>query len=147
MSKTRKFRASIKHVFDPAMRDLGFEVAYPTYRRIAGEIVDLVDLSHGKYGGGFQIEFARQKGPFHDWNNVIIPPQKLETIHISFLLRARLCDPSKDKARNAKDFFDYSQILDDRDALDALVIRVTGYLPQMEAWFVTGKAGPNVASF
>lgn len=147
MSKTRSFRASIKHVFDLAMRDVGFDVDYPIYRRIKGETVDLVDLHHGNYGDEFQIEFARQTEPFHDWNNEVIAHEKRETVYISPLRHATLYDPTENKARNAQDFFEYSKVFDDRDALNPLMWHIKGYLPQIDKCLHTSASKPNVASF
>ncbi|MEM9840937.1 MAG: hypothetical protein AAF830_17550, partial [Pseudomonadota bacterium] len=70
---TRKLRASIKAIFEPAIEQAGFVVEYPIFRRDDGDVVDVVDIQHWKEGGAFIINAAR----FSEIEKLPVPRDKI----------------------------------------------------------------------
>lgn len=143
-SKSRKLRAAIKAILEPALKEAGFAVAYPNFRRIDGDTIDLVHLQYSKWGGAFILNMGRQIGPLeHPWHGVV-PPHELEVVHLPMEKQQRLGPVRTAKRDHMGGWFKYQDIWDDRAALDRLMQEVVGLLPQMEAWLKDGTRGPNV---
>ncbi|QPH54406.1 DUF4304 domain-containing protein [Pontivivens ytuae] len=147
MSKSRKLRAAFKAIFEPAMREAGYDVAYPNFCRAEGEVLHLVMVQPWTYGGAFTIEFGVQRGPFHNGNDELVPPETLEVDYLPLPSRARLgpgeAQPKRDRSPSP-DHYAYARIADDRAALDELMREVAGHIPQIDAWLRDGTVSPNI---
>lgn len=51
--------SSLKKLFVPALRERGFNGAFPHFRRISDDRIDLLTVQFDRYGGGFIIEISK----------------------------------------------------------------------------------------
>lgn len=129
------------------MAQAGFTVRYPHFQRKRDGRLELVNLEHDKWGGGFFLEFATcDAGALHTSWGEIVPEEKIEVAHTDPLGRARLLAATNTDGSRA-DYFRFESFADDRAKCDDLVKHVVSLLPQLLAWFEHGTVGPNVASF
>lgn len=126
------------------MKEAGFVISYPDFRRFDGDVVDLVNVQYWHYGCAFIINMGRQVGPFeHQWQGSV-PHEELEVMHLPHDKQQRLGPIRKARSEYPGGWFKYDKIWDDRPALDALMQEVVDLLPQMEAWLEDGTHGPNI---
>lgn len=57
--KPDEMKLSLKKVFVPSLRALGFKGSFPDFRRIGSDRIDLLTVQFDRHGGGFIIEVSR----------------------------------------------------------------------------------------
>ena len=137
--KNKLLRTSFRQLLDPCMTDLGFEAAFPHYRRVEDGNAHLGEIQWGKNGGYFVFEFGRSELPFLNWAGETVPLEHLTVSHVPGENRTRIC---RNSGRN-RDAFHYADIFDDAEKIEAPVAEVVSYTGQASEWLRTGTVGPN----
>jgi hypothetical protein len=142
-----KLRASTKKILEPAMAKEGFSIRYPYFQRKRNGRLELVNLEHDKWGGGFFLEFAEcDAGDLQTSWGEIVPEAKIDVAYTDPGGRARLLATTTPRT-SPKDYFRYDSFADNREKCDALIEELVSLLPQVLRWFESGVVGPNVAPF
>jgi hypothetical protein len=136
-------KALRKHLI-PGLAAAGFAGKSIHFMRLSEESQDLLAVQYWKYGGSFILEFGRRaRGPLHTSWGPVIPEEQLEVAYLPLADRARL------QARDAAPDdlfagFRFAGFGDDLARYERLAMRVTGHLPQVEAWLCRREVGPDV---
>lgn len=129
------------------MEQVGFSVRYPYFQRKRDGHLELVNVVHDKWGGGFFLEFAKvDAGDLHTSWGKIIPEREIEVAHTDPATRARLL-ATTGSSGSPNDYFRFEAFADDRAKCDELVEEVLSLLPQVLAWFEQAVVGPNISEY
>jgi hypothetical protein len=140
-------RKSLKKHVIPRLHALGFDGSRSSFRRAAGQKLDLLEFHYWKYGGALIVEFARtERGDFSTSWGTVVPESQLTVAHISPLKRARL-KSSIAGGKIPPGWFRFEHFGEDMERYDALAAELAALLPQADAWLREGRVGDRVAPF
>jgi hypothetical protein len=93
--------AELKRVVVPVLRELGFNGAFPHFRREGEEGIDLLTFQFASAGGSFVVEAGKFPAEGLQVANELIPPAEVKMRHL--LRRLRLGT----KGESGDHWFDY----------------------------------------
>lgn len=137
----------MKHILEPAMAALGFDIRYPHFQRRRNGVLELISLQHDKWGGGFFLEFAKHSAGDLEtsWGELVVE-NEINVAYTDPASRGRLL-ATRQHEDERLNYFRFDPKADTRAACDALVREMISLLPQVLEWFETGSAGPNISLF
>ena len=127
--------AALKAELVPALRCMGFRGAFPHFERDAPSGKQLVSVLYQQSGGEFLLEFG--------FLQQTLPPEGEATIAAEHL-PSRVMYPRARLQTESGRWFNFKRYGSDEAAFHKLAGAVSALLPQMEQWFATRAAGPNV---
>ena len=120
--------AVLKNIVVPELRQRGFTGAFPHFRRLHTEKIDLMSFQFDKWGGGFIVEISKcgPEGVTVAYGKKI-PPSKITAQHLNPRDRLRLgCE-----GPSTENWYRY----DRGNTLDSVAQEVVQQLDNAEKWW------------
>lgn len=123
---------SLKRIFIPEIRKLGFKGSFPHFRKTENVITNLLTFQFDRNGGGFVIEIANHAGnEFKTSWDKVIPLSKL-TAH-DLYIRKRIYPETEEEPNGTYDWFRY----DIKANFDELSCKAILKIPAMEKYWMS----------
>jgi len=79
---------ALKQIVVPRLREMGFKGSMPHFRRVRGDLLDLLSFQFDRYGGSFCVEVASAPAAgLHVTPDWFVPAEKLDVGHTRERLR------------------------------------------------------------